>query len=239
MPSLGIFLILGIFIYGLDRKIRGRTANRLFRVLVAIVLVLLMVRTVRRNGDWSDPATLAAKTVQSAPGSSRAHNALGTSYYAEKKYDLALEQYRMAESIYAEDPTLLHNIGIALFQLGNSEEAIRYFSRAVDLAPLHITIRFNLAYALRARGDLDGAKSQYDAIISLYDDLIRKDPSVTDYHFNKANALVIQERYDQALVEYRRTLEIDPDHDPARRAIFDLENRRRESAPPAPHTGDR
>lgn len=239
MPSLGILLIAGVFLSGLDRRIQGRIANKLFRALIAVAVVLLMVQTVRRNGDWRDPATLAAKTVQSAPGSSRAHTALGTRYYTERKYDLALRQYRRAESIYSEDPTLLHNIGITLSQLGNSEEAIRYFTRAVELAPLHVTIRFNLAYALRARGDLAGAQSQYDAIIALFDDLIRKDPSVADYHFNKANALVIQEQYERALVEYKRTVEIDPKHGPARRAIFDLENRRSGSAPPAPRTDGR
>jgi tetratricopeptide (TPR) repeat protein len=114
---------------------------------------------------------------------------------------------------------LLNDLGIVLSRLGETEKAIQSYRRAVDLAPRYPVIRFNLALALRAKGDLAGAKLENEAIIDFYDDLIRKDPSSADHHYYKANALYFQGRLDEALSEYKQTLQIDPHYTDAERSI--------------------
>jgi protein O-mannosyl-transferase len=218
-PSLGIFLLVGVLLSDLDRRFQSNRAQKSFRVVVAIVFILLAMRTIQRNGDWRDTETLSAQTVHASPNSSRAHYFLGSAYFTRREYVLALEQYRVAESIYAKDPQLLYELGRALHQLGRTDEAIQYFRQAIDLAPQYPMIRFHLAIALRARGDLEGAKLQNQAIISFYDDLIRKDPSSADHHYFKANALSSQGQPEQALREYRKALQIDPTYDAAKVSI--------------------
>lgn len=219
MPSVGILLIAGSLIAGLDRQLQQPLLRKAFRFAVVVGIMLLAVRTVQRNGDWRDGMTLALQTVRTSPNSSKAHHSLGTAYFAQREYTLALEQFRIAESIYAEDPMLLNDLGIVLSRLGKTEEAIRYYRRAIDLAPSYPVIRFNLALALRAQGDLAGAKSQDDAVIAFYDDLIQKHPSNASHHYYKANALYFQGRLDEALSEYKQTLQIDPHYTDARKSI--------------------
>jgi tetratricopeptide (TPR) repeat protein len=184
-----------------------------------MLLILLAVRTVQRNSDWQDPGMLWIKTVQTSPNSTKAHHSLGSIYFGQKEYGLAVEQYRIAESIYARNSELLSAFGTALHQMGNLEDAIRYYRRAIELAPRYPMIRFGLAGALRARGDTAEAEAQEQAIIEFYDDLIRKDPSGADHHYFKANALFHLGRLEQALAEYGRTLQIDPSYRGARESI--------------------
>jgi protein O-mannosyl-transferase len=230
MPSLGILLIVGLFFAGVDRRIHRPLVKKAFRAAVAVVVILLAARTVQRNNDWRDGMTLALQTVRTSPNSSKARHSLGVAYFGRKEYGPAVEQYRIAESIYADDPMLLNDLGIALSRLGKTEEAIQYYRRAIDLAPLYPMIRFNLALALRNQGDLAGAKLQNEAIIAFYDDLIRKDPSNADHHYYKANALFFQGRLEEALAEYKQTLQFDPHYTDAKRSI-DLVTRKL-AAPP-------
>jgi protein O-mannosyl-transferase len=219
MPSLGIFLLIGILLAKLDVKIQWPWAKSAFYSAVAVLLILLGVRTVYRNDDWRDAVTLWEKTIQTSPNSTRARYSLGNAYMTEKKYGLAAEQYRIAESIYAKNSELLANLGSALYQMGDTEEAIRYYRRAIELAPMYPMIRYSLIVALRARGDLAEARIQEENIIAYYDDLIRKEPLNADHHFFKANALFHLERYRQALIEYKRTAQIDPNYPLANESI--------------------
>ena len=232
MPSLGILLMGGALLAGLDRQFQRPSFKKAFRMTVAVAVILLAVRTVRRNNDWRDGMTLALQTVRSSPNSSKAHHSLGVGYFARKEYGPALEQYRIAESIYADDPMLLNDLGIVLSRQGKTEEAIQYFRRAVDLAPMYPVIRFNFALALRTQGDSAGAKLQDEAIIAFYDDLIRRDPSSADHHYYKASALYFQGQLNEALSEYEQTLRIDPHYTDAQKSI-DLINRKL-AAPPGP-----
>jgi protein O-mannosyl-transferase len=219
MPSLGIFLALGAGLVEIDGRLQPSWMKKAFRAAIVTLLLLLGVRTVLRNGDWQNAMTLWTKTIQTAPNSTKAHYALGAVYFSQGDNGLAIEQYRKAESIYAQNPELLSNFGNVLSQVGNMEDAIRYFRRALRLAPQNPMIRFRLAGALRATGDLAGAKEQEHAIIAFYDDLIRKDPSNADHHYFKANALFHQDRFEEALSEYRRTLQLDPAYSNAQKSI--------------------
>jgi tetratricopeptide (TPR) repeat protein len=219
MPSLGILLIVGILLAGLDRRLQWPMAKKALRLSLVVFVILLITRTVWRNSDWQDDRTLWLQTVQTAPNSSNAHHALGSVFFARREYSLALEQYRVAETIYAEDPMLICDLGDVLSQVGRADEAMQYYRRAVDLDPLYPMLRFKLAVALRARGDFAGAKLQDEAIIAFYDDLIRKNPSNADHHYFKAKALSAQGQLEQALSEYRRTLQLDPNYDLAREGI--------------------
>jgi tetratricopeptide (TPR) repeat protein len=219
MPSLGILLIVGTLLAGLDRRLQRPMAKKAFRLSVVVIVILLMTQTVRRNSDWQDEMTLWLQTVRTAPNSARAHHTLGSVLAARREFSLALEQYRVAESIYAEDAMLICDLGTVLSQLGRADEALQYYRRAVELDPQYPMIRFSLATALRARGDFEGAKLQDEAIIAFYDDLIRKNPSNADHHYFKAKALSSQGQLEQALSEYRRTLQIDPNYDLAKESI--------------------
>jgi len=79
-----------------------------------------------------------------------AHSALGDSRSAEKAY-------RKALAIRPDDPDSLGGLGAVHLDLHEPEEALPLLRRSVKLEPADAVKRRNLAQALRATGDLEGA----------------------------------------------------------------------------------
>ena len=218
MPSLGVFLFAGAAIARMEGLSNKTAPRNIVRGALALLLIALAVRTVERNRDWHDGLSLWVQTVRVSPHSATAHKALGVEYYNRGELNAALEQYRIAESIYPEYPDLFNDLGTLLLQQGKTDEAISYLRRAVNQVPRPIT-RHNLALALRAHGDYEEAKLQEDAIIAYYDALIKKEPSNANHHYFKGNALYSQGKLGEALAEFRLALQINPNYPEAEKGI--------------------
>jgi tetratricopeptide (TPR) repeat protein len=222
MPGLGILLVAGALLARLESTLALPPARNAFRIGVTLLIALLAFRTVLRNNDWKDPFTLFEKTAQTSPGSAKAHEALGLQYFNRKDYDRAMSEYQMAESIYPNYPELLGNIGDLYILQEKYKEAIGYLRRAVTMAPQFPALRQDLATALRKNGDFAGAIAEEDRIIDFYDELIRKNPSNPDHHYYKANALYFQGKNEEALNEWRLTLQLDPHYTMAQTSLTGL-----------------
>lgn len=194
-------------------KLYGSAQGKLTRgVLVAVlgaVLVLLGARTIIRNRDWTDALVLSRHDIEVSPKSGKLQNNLGALYYQTGQYSLAMEHYRIAESIMPDSPPLLINLGIIMKQQGRIEEAVAYLRRAVSLAPRDTRARNVLGVALQKQGDLSGAIDAFDTVLG-------QDPENADAHFGKGYVLHKQGNIDAAIREYIRALEIDPANQGAR-----------------------
>jgi tetratricopeptide (TPR) repeat protein len=210
LPQLGLCLIVGVVLSAWAKLFQTGVRKRVFHGAIAVLMILLLSRTVVRNGDWKDVMTLYAATVKASPHSAKAHNNLGSRYADMNQYDLAMEHFQIAEAILPDYPDLLNNLGTLKIQQGKIDEAISYCRRAVALAPQHIAIRNNLGLALTMHGD-------YVAAIAEFDTIIQQDPTNAEAHFNKANALYFAGRTNEAMMEFDQTLRFDPSNDTARK----------------------
>lgn len=219
MPIVGLCLSLGTALAWVHTRLMSKTSKRMFAVFMAAILLMLAVKTIQRNRDWQDAFSLSLQEVKSSPQSAKAHINLGALYVKQNQADLALQQYRIAESIKPDIPALLIDLGILLKQQGQMDEALAYLRRAIALAPKDAQAHNNLGLALKARGDLAGAMAEFDSVI-------QQDPNNADAHFNKGLTLRLQGKVDEAIREYNRTLDIDPSHEMARNNLnFILENK--------------
>lgn len=209
MPSLGVFWLGGIAYPLVTSWIERFSAKNAARVIAAIVLLLLLARTVSRNRVWRDEFTLYGQTVQDAPHSAKAHNNLGVQYFSRNDLKLAVEQFRISEAIKPDYPDLLNNLGSLYSREGKTEVAVDYLNRAASLSPNNPEIRNNFGLALKAQGRFADAIGQYDIVLQQY-------PLNADAHFNKANSLVAQGKFREAIVEYHQTLDINPTYAAAR-----------------------
>lgn len=219
MPALGILFIVAAALVQAQNRVKGSPTRIVFSGGFTLLLMLLAARTIWRNEDWRDGLTLWTATTQTSPRSAKAHTNLGNEYFKKKEYERALQEFRNAESIYSNDEELLNDMGSTLLKLGKTDEAISYFREALTVNPLHLLIRFNLAQALQAQGMVSEASHEFETIDAQFDDLIQKDPANPEHHYNKANALFFQGRLAEALTEYERTVQIDPNHILARKSI--------------------
>ena len=99
------------------------------------------------------------------------------------------------------------NLGAIYSALGDYDHAVVEFQQAAELMDLSPELLLNLADAL-------GKTGRYAEMQNTLEQLIRTKPSATAYE-RLASALFRQQKYDEALTQFRMALKLDPDYYPA------------------------
>ena len=96
------------------------------------------------------------------------------------------------------------NLGAALADLGQVEEAIAHYRKALEIKPNSANAHYNFAVTLANRGQIVEAIAHYRKALEIA-------PGYADAHVNLGVALTMQGQIDEAIVHYRKALEIKPD----------------------------
>jgi Flp pilus assembly protein TadD len=117
-------------------------------------------------------------------------------------YPGAVRIYRRGLAVAPENVELLNSLGFALFQQGESGEAVAALEKAVELDPKHWKAHNNLALAAIDLGELELAEAHYRESLA-----IEAQPAIyNDLGF----VLERQGLGDEAAELYRKALELDP-----------------------------
>jgi tetratricopeptide (TPR) repeat protein len=81
-------------------------------------------------------------------------------------YDAALTSYRLALRDHPNDPKVLQNMAIAYSRAACVEDAVRCYTRALEIAPDLSGAHYGLAYLLLRRGDREGALRHLEAFLA-------------------------------------------------------------------------
>ena len=87
---------------------------------------------------------------------------------------------------------------------GEHEEALRYFTEAINLNPSYDMAFSNRSLARKFIGDIDGAIDDITHAINL-------DPINPDYYINRGSAFKDKGDFDSALVNYDHAIKLDPE----------------------------
>ncbi len=119
---------------------------------------------------------------------------------------------KQAEALYRQvlqgDPghaDALHLLGIIALQIGHSDRAVDYLSKAVDRRPQVPDYHYNLGLAFAGLGKSAEAARHFHRAIALK-------PDFAEAHNNLGNTLKEQGRPDEALECYQRALVLNPDY---------------------------
>lgn len=119
--------------------------------LVALALCKL------KQGHHREAETLASAVVERPESAdttrARAHEVRGTALMNLGRTAEALDCYGAAHSLAPEDPTILHNVGIAANATGNRDAAEQAFRAALAIAPDRAEIHRSLSGVLRYQAD--------------------------------------------------------------------------------------
>jgi len=96
-----------------------------------------------------------------------------------------------------------NNLGFALVEQGEHDEAIRHYIEALRLEPEFGKAHMNLANALARQGKFQDAMPHYT-------EAIRLEPASASAHSNMGVALAEQGRYDEAIYHYNEALRLQP-----------------------------
>jgi protein O-mannosyl-transferase len=108
----------------------------------------------------------------------------------------------------ARNPTcwMAHNnLGIVLFQKGETDEAIAHYRTTLQMQPDFWDADYNLGSALLKKGEMDEAIAYCNKAAAMQ-------PNDPDAQVALGNALTGKERIDDAIIHYQRALAIRPDY---------------------------
>jgi tetratricopeptide (TPR) repeat protein len=112
------------------------------------------------------------------------------------------------EHVISKKPgvTLAHNnLGAAYDKLGRTEDAIREYEKAAQIAPNYASPYNNLGTIYERQGRTEDALEAYRAAI-------RVDPEYAEAHYNMGKLYDKYGRFDDSIKEYLRAIQADPDY---------------------------
>jgi tetratricopeptide (TPR) repeat protein len=129
------------------------------------------------------------------------HLKKGNKYFAEEKYDLAIEEYKKGVEIKPDFYEAYFNWGNALFEQIKFEEAEKKFEKAAELKPDDYEAYFNWGNALYYQGKFEEAAEKFKKVVELKNDFYKA-------YGNWGIALDDQGKFEEAAEKYKKVLEL-------------------------------
>jgi tetratricopeptide (TPR) repeat protein len=146
--------------------------------------------------------------IQGKPDDADLQLQLGNALYDQGKRNEAQIAYEKAVELRPDFVKALVNLGVVLNEGAESEKALTYFERALTLSPKDVTVLCNKAQALYAL-------QRYPEAIDLYRMSIELEPANQLPHYLLGVAFADAGIYREAIVEWQRVVEIDPNTEAA------------------------
>ncbi|MGE5750817.1 MAG: tetratricopeptide repeat protein [Nitrospirota bacterium] len=205
LPSVGFFLACTTAIFwGVDRlKARLAKAEQVVLIALAIAVLVFAGLTYARNIVWQSEVSLWEDVIRKSPMKARGYNGLGLAYFNMGRYDMAIEAFTSAITLYPTYGVAFNNIGNAYFRSGLYDRAIDAQTKAITIEPDNAIFRDNRGLSYSAIGAYDRAVDDFAKAIAL-------DPSYAKSYHNLGFVYHSRGLYRQAIEEYTRAISLDP-----------------------------
>jgi len=174
--------------------------------------------------------------------------------YRKGNMTQALQYYETALPFYQQDPEVLGQMGLCYYRLGRLNDAYQYFQRSLQADPRQPSVYVNIGNIMYVRRDFAAAQKAYQTAIEYdrryalaYENLgntylVRDSLPQALGSYRQAldlNPALVNSLYYSGIIQarlgnmaaaeslWRRTLQVDPNHQAAQRALSDLRRFRR------------
>lgn len=197
---------------------------------------VVLAKIYKERGDFSSAKDHYEALVVMDPYEVKNHYNLGLSYQMLQRLQDAAKSYNNALKLKPNDFGSNMNLGLVYLALGDADKAVRYTDKAAQLQPESAEAQANLALALDSRGDYVLAERAYRRSIELAPkqvgtlinyannllaqqkardaaDVLQQTLKVEDtpyLHKRLGDAYAMEQRYDDALREYREARKRNP-----------------------------
>lgn len=218
LPLAGVSLAAGALLaailgrLGADQRPARQDGGQAALGIAGVLLILLAIAALSRNGLWRDPVLLWQDAAAKSPQRARPVHNLGSIYLETGQYALAQHYLERAVALDPYRAVAHANLGTALMQQGRLAEAERHMRTAMRLKPDLAAIAGNLAQLYIQQGRWDEAKA-------LLEEALARDPRSIAAH--NALGIVFVQRGDvaRARVLFEAALELDPNFTAARKNL--------------------
>jgi tetratricopeptide (TPR) repeat protein len=131
------------------------------------------------------------------------HMQSGITFYQQKQYKGALEQFDRAVQIDSDMPEIYFHRGNLYCDWEKQyDKAIADYNKAVALKPDYLQVYINRANIYKLQAKYDEAIADYNKAVALKPDYIL-------LYTNRANIYKLQSKYDEAIRDYETILQLD------------------------------
>ncbi|WP_420265228.1 tetratricopeptide repeat protein [Candidatus Magnetominusculus dajiuhuensis] len=166
LPSIGFFIaVLSVIEIGKMRISPFSVIKAEF--VLAMIIVVLCVATIKRNRVWQRPVTLWEDVVQKSPLKARGRYNLGNEYSREGRFDEAVSEFDKALVILPGFVLAYYNMGLALDNKGSLDEAILCFKKGIEVNPQYVDSYVAYGNILLRQHKLDEAMGNYKKALEI------------------------------------------------------------------------
>jgi Tfp pilus assembly protein PilF len=183
-PMIGFLGLLGVLAQYFIEKRNGVVINYL-AITVSIIIVLLSVRTIVRNNDWSDEFTLAKHDIKHDPNNYILANALGAEYLRRGDANNAIGFLEKSSSHFTDAQTL-SNLGAAYLLVGDNARSKEALQKSINVNETSEAV-INMAWLLATKGDPTEGETFIESRLGKYQGLwkIWMDLAIVKYKLGK------------------------------------------------------
>jgi tetratricopeptide (TPR) repeat protein len=152
---------------------------------------------------WAEAVAVLEQGLASAPETNVTRYWLGRAHVEEGNYKRAAELLRGYVNLYGDHIGARYNYGLALFEIGEYEEAVAQLCSVTVHLPDLLKARLYLGRSL-------GVLDQDSSAFAEFDTLLSKDPLYYGAWISRGDLDLKRDRYMQAMMQYERAARIDP-----------------------------
>lgn len=232
LASISIFFGVALFFNFLFSKFEKK------RSLIAFLLIALVIfygsLTAIHNLNWKNNITFYRWTLKFSPNSIKSHINLANEYVLLNRFDLALEEYKIANSIldridikrFEEKPKLVkqlkdataltyYNLGVLTSLRGDYVQSEIAYRLVLEILPDYNLARDNLACLLSKTNRPNEAINELQAIL-------KDDPNDLKAYYNLGAIYSNNGRKGKARQVWKQALKIDPNNEQIKAALAEL-----------------
>lgn len=186
-PVIGMFLFMSAAVHHWAVQRGGGRSPGFVYGAFTVIAALCVAMTIYQNTFWRGEIPLFERTLRYEPGFGRVRLHLAKAYAQAGRYEDALAESQKAltimegyvgkikndkvEGFYLRFITEIHYlIGFCYDVLGERDQAVDHFRKALNLAPEDSTINYSLGLAYLKQGDIGGAIAHFERAVALNED---------------------------------------------------------------------
>ena len=216
LPMVGLLLPLCWALNQLWKKAGDAKKLSVVRVALAgtgaVVVIGSACVTRQYESHWNDNLTLLHYYLTQSPNDWKLHTRLGNEWVERGNYDFAIDEFTKVLRLnwgWAENHL---NLGRALFTVGRFSEAQLAFAEALRQTPNDWRAHELMGLTLSRLNNLVDGLNELKTAAQIA-------PLVAEVHYNIAGILAKQGNRDEAIMEYQKTLRLNPQFREAQKAL--------------------
>jgi Tfp pilus assembly protein PilF len=202
LPSLGPFLIVGLFVSLISSRVSGsKGPDTIVKLAGAGILVIMSFLTVKQIGVWKNGLALWSNVIEKSPDGYFPYLNRAEMYFRAGQLDEALADFDKAIAVIPSFYTIYNKLGVAYGKDDSFDKAIECFNKALAINP-------NDGESYYYRGYTYSFINQNDRALEDYRKAVELNPDNAKAYFQRGSLYLRTGRKGLAVPDFRKACDL-------------------------------